>query len=67
MKIVDIEHPLDLADAAYFMGCSTYTLAEKARTGEIRGVKCGGWKFMREDLVDYVRGKNKDERRVQKD
>ena len=49
------DRPLDLVAAAAFLGCSTYTLAEKARAGEVRGVKCGGWKFMREDLVDFVR------------
>ena len=59
MKIVDIERPLDLAAAAEFLGCSTYTLADKAHAGLVRGVKCGGWKFMRQDLIDYVRGKNK--------
>ena len=62
MKIVDIERPLDLAAAAEFLGCSTYTLADKARAGHVRGVKCGGWKFMREDLIDYVRGMNKPNR-----
>ena len=59
MKIVDIERPLNLTEAANFLGCSTYTLADKARAGHVRGVKCGGWKFMRQDLIDYVRGKNK--------
>lgn len=59
MKIVDVERPLNLAAAADFLGCSTYTLADKARAGLVRGVKCGGWKFMHEDLVAYVRGKNK--------
>ena len=61
MKIVDIERPLDLTAAAEFLGCSTYTLADKAHAGLVRGVKCGGWKFMRADLIDYVRGKNKPE------
>ena len=59
MKIVDVERPLDLAAAAEFLGCSTYTLADKARAGLVRGVKCGGWKFMLVDLTDYVSGKNK--------
>ena len=62
MKIVDIERPLNLTAAAEFLGCSTYTLADKARAGHVRGVKCGGWKFMREDLIDYVRGMNKPNR-----
>ena len=61
MKIAEVERPLDLIAAAEFLGCSTYTLADKARAGLVRGVKCGGWKFMREDLIDYVRGKNKPE------
>ena len=58
------ERPLDLTEAAYFLGCSTYTLADKARSGVVRGVKCGGWKFMRADLIDYVRGKNKPEEKI---
>ena len=52
------ERPLNLAEAAYFLGCSTYTLADKARAGLVRGVKCGGWKFMKADLIAYVSGKN---------
>ena len=59
MKIAEVERPLNLTEAADFLGCSTYTLADKARAGHVRGVKCGGWKFMRADLIDYVRGKNK--------
>ena len=62
MKIAEVERPLDLAAAADFLGCSTYTLADKARAGHVRGVKCGGWKFMRQDLIDYVRGKNNQKR-----
>ena len=53
------ERPLDLAEAADFLRCKPATLSRKAHHGEIRGVKCGGWKFMRADLIDYVRGKNK--------
>ena len=64
MKIADVERPLTLTEAAEFLGCSTYTLADKARAGHVRGVKCGGWKFMREDLVGYVRGKNKPEEKT---
>lgn len=51
-----MNRPLNLKEAADYLGCSTYTLADKARAGIIRGAKCGGWKFMEQDLVDYVRG-----------
>ena len=64
MKIAEVDRPLDLAAAADFLGCSTYTLADKARAGHVRGVKCGGWKFMLADLVDYVRGKSKPEEKT---
>ena len=48
--------PLDLTQAAAFLGCSTSTLRRKAVDGLIRGTKIGGWKFMEEDLVELVRG-----------
>ena len=60
MNVLD-ERPLNLSEAAYFLGCSTYTLADKARAGHVRGVKCGGWKFMKVDLIAYVSGKAKSE------
>ena len=58
------DRPLKLTAAADSLGCSTYTLADKARAGHVRGVKCGGWKFMRQDLIDYVSGKNKPEEKT---
>ena len=36
MKIAEVERPLNLAAAAEFLGCSTYTLADKARAGLVR-------------------------------
>ena len=64
MKIAEVERPLNLTEAADFLGCSTYTLADKARAGHVRGVKCGGWKFMLVDLTDYVSGRNRPEEKT---
>ena len=56
-----IDRPLDIHEAAAWLGCHVETLARLARSGDIPCRKVGGWKFMHQDLLDYVRHNKKSE------
>ena len=48
---------LDAEGAAQLLHVSVKTLLSLARAGEITGRKVGReWRFVREDLISYVRG-----------
>ncbi len=52
-------------EAAEFLRVSTKTILSLARDGSLPGEKVGrAWRFVRADLLDYVRGQNRDQRKA---
>lgn len=51
ISVPDLTKPvLNLEEAAAFLQLSTRALRDKAKAGEIPGVKMGHWRFSREEL-----------------